>query len=296
MVRVVVTGVGPERTAQVTLSVLSTASEALTRRAMVLKEVLLIWDIARPLPKAHNLVVMFEPSTRSRVVKAAVRVENGSSISTLTVKRVSTNDARVTCDAVNVIVPGCESVHLPVRVEVTDCSDWECELTVHTDSLETAALLVPVKVNCRQAVLRCPLVVAAGLMGMIKPGPHTWYVSVEVLAGSQHNCADTELRLNIPQPVFKSCSESAEGKHLLSVAVVEFVRRSEEAAPRLVVGEKPISVHYRLQVRVMLRWLLYNVACLWEHALVCALYSAEYFEFRRALCISAWVARAVVGR
>jgi hypothetical protein len=276
VVRAVVTGVEPERTAQVTLFVLSTASEALTRRPVVLKEVLLSWDIARPLPKAHNLVVMFEPFTRSRVVKAAIRVENGSCISSLTVKRVSTNDARVTCDAVNVIVPGCESVHLPVRVEVTDCSDWECELTVHTDSLETAALPVPVKVNCRQAVLRCPLVVAAGVMGMIKPGAPTWHVSLEIRAGSLHDCADTELILNIPQPVFKSCSESAEGKHRLSVAVVEFARHREEAALRLVVGEKPISVLYRLQVRVMLRWLLHHVACLWEHALVCALYSAEW--------------------
>jgi hypothetical protein len=251
-----INGVGSERTESANLSIVCEGSEAVTSAPVLLKKVALHWVIGRPLPVCHPLVVTFDPSRRESVVTSAIRVENVSSRTNLTVKWVSSNDARVTCDATNKLVYPRSDVSLPVRVEVTDCSNWECVLTVHTDSLETSVLTVPLSVNCRQAVLRCPLVVAAGAMGVVTPGGATTVVNVYIAARSLHEPSDTvrgplvqpQLEVRTPDPMFKANSTSPAGKDRLNAVVTEFVRRSMESALRLDVGSKLSAVAYGIQV------------------------------------------------
>jgi hypothetical protein len=263
IVRAVTSGVGPERAECAHLSLVCEGSEVVTGAPFLLKKVALRWAIGRPLPVCRSLAVTFDPSRRDPVIESTIHVENESSRTNLTVKWVSSNDARVTCVATNEVVYPRKGINLPLRVEVTDCSNWECVLTVHTDSLEKSTLTVTLSVNCQQAVLRCPLVVAAGMMGVVTPGGATVVVNVEVAARSMQEFSDmvrgpvAHLDVRTSEPMFKFNSVTAAGMDRLNAAVTVFERRSEETGLRLVVGGKPHPVPYGIQVGVCflgVRW------------------------------------------
>jgi hypothetical protein len=266
-VRAVTSGVGPERTECAHLSLVCEGSEVVTGAPFLLKKVALHWAIGRPLPVCRPLTVTFDPSRRDPVVESAIYVENESLRTNLTVKWVSSNDARVTCAATNEVVYPRKGISLPLRVEVTDCSNWECVLTVHTDSLEKSTLAVTLSVNCLQVVLRCPLVVAAGVAGVVTPGGATVVVNVAVAARSMLEFPDmargpvAHLDVRTSEPMFKFNSVTAAGMDRLNAVVTDFARRSVDSGLRLVVGAKPHPVPYGIQVgffacfgRGVVRW------------------------------------------